>query len=70
MAAEAGRHKEAATVFCGLAELRPDDPRTWMGLGGARYYLGDYQGALEALRNCKKIITSGQQPVYNLAWRE
>jgi len=56
MEAEAGQHKNAAAVFQRFAELQPADPRAWAGLGGARFYLCDYQGALRAYNQCKEMI--------------
>lgn len=55
MWAEAGEHQRALDVFWRLTELWPTDPRGWMGLAGARYYLGDVAGALETYLRCREL---------------
>lgn len=53
---ERGHHPAASRTFEALVERKPDDPRGWAGLGGARYYAGDHQGALEAYRQALALL--------------
>ena len=43
-----GNFADAGTVFQALCLYKQNDQRFWMGLGGCRQALGEYQGAIDA----------------------
>lgn len=47
---EAGRYTAAARAYAAATERWPDEPAAWLGLGNARYALGDAAGAESAYR--------------------
>ena len=71
------QHKEACQVFERLSRISPSDPRIWAGLAGARFFLGDYQGALVDYRHSEKLVRENGDPqdivhlvelMHNIAW--
>jgi tetratricopeptide (TPR) repeat protein len=47
---EAGRYAAAARAYAAAVQRWPDEPAAWLGLGNARYALGDAAGAESAYR--------------------
>jgi tetratricopeptide (TPR) repeat protein len=52
---EAGRHDAALRTFLDLAASHPTDPRTWAGVAGAYFHLGEHGRCLEALEECLDV---------------
>lgn len=49
------RLEDAAALFGGLTELRPDHAYGWYALGLVRREMGDFRGAVEALNQAVSV---------------
>lgn len=59
---EADRHQEAFQVFRHLSGTQPGDPRIWAGLAGARFFMGDYRGAIKDYRQSERLVRKYGDP--------
>jgi hypothetical protein len=63
----AGRHGEAATAYLALLQRWPRSYPGFVGLGNARYRLGDYAGAEDAFRGAIRLRPDDPAAWNNLA---
>lgn len=68
-AVDAGRYEQAAADLSGCMRERPRDPDGWGLLSKARFWAGDYQGALEALEAHLDLTALGDRPDMTL-WHD
>jgi tetratricopeptide (TPR) repeat protein len=60
---DVGEFAEAASSWNKLAAVLPNDPGAWNLLGYSRAYTGDYQGALNAMREYQRLDPNGANPI-------
>jgi tetratricopeptide (TPR) repeat protein len=60
---DVGEFADAASDWNKLAAVLPNDANAWNLLGYARAYTGDYQGALNAIREYQRLDPKGANPL-------
>ena len=54
--ADSERHEEALKTFSTITQQFENDPRGWAGVGGAQFYLSQYESAWHAYEHCHRLI--------------